>query len=102
MSARPFGFTVRQRSDSFDPAYKAAVDEFIRTRPDGNAGWSVDPDSPRPPLTDKWSVYLPHRCDEWLITDDPHDEAVVQLELFIAEALQALTALRERREMGEV
>jgi hypothetical protein len=58
-----------------------------------------------PDRSDLWAVRLPHQCDAWSITgpscyDDevPHAVAVQRLELFIAEAKDALTALRERRE----
>jgi hypothetical protein len=48
-----------------------------------------------------WRVALPHQCDDWEITSDyhgqPQPEAIAQMERFIAEAQQALTALREGR-----
>lgn len=51
--------------------------------------------------TPEWRVYLPHQCDEWQITSSydgqPHTEAIAQMERFIAEAQQALAALREGR-----
>ncbi|QES45216.1 hypothetical protein DEJ49_33290 [Streptomyces venezuelae] len=52
----------------------------------------------------KWEVCLPHECDEWRITaghrGEEHAAAVAALEEFIAEAAQALAALKERREYG--
>lgn len=60
---------------------------------------------PDPP---KWWVYLPHQCDEWTIAGSysydnapEQDEVVAELERFIAEAQQALAALREGREFGD-
>jgi hypothetical protein len=49
-----------------------------------------------------WAVYLPHQCDDWNVTDygAPQGQAVAELERFIAEAQQALAALREGREFG--
>jgi hypothetical protein len=52
-----------------------------------------------------WTVELPHQCDEWQITPDAykepvtHAQAVEALEQFIAEAQEALRALREEREV---
>jgi len=53
----------------------------------------------RPETTEYWSVSLPHQCDEWEITDcaDDYAAVVAGLEKFIAEAQQALAALREMR-----
>lgn len=52
-----------------------------------------------------WWVALPHQCDEWVIAGDwsgtDHAEAVASLTEFIAEAQEALAALREQREFGE-
>lgn len=54
-----------------------------------------------------WCVFLPHQCDAWDIAGEtdgahmdgvPHAEAVAALELFIAEAQQALEALKAERE----
>lgn len=48
--------------------------------------------------TEHWSVYLPHRCDDWDIVDTGgYAEPVAALEKFIAEAQQALEALRGMR-----
>jgi hypothetical protein len=53
-----------------------------------------------------WMVYLPHQCASWDIVGDDgydgleHSAAVARMELFVAEAEQALTALRERRAIG--
>ena len=51
----------------------------------------------------KWTVYLPHSCDEWRIAGEfegvPHDEAVTLLAQFITEASEALAALVEKREI---
>ena len=56
---------------------------------------------------DDWCVFLPHQCEDWDITGDgehyaagpPHAEAVADLAAFIAEAQNALDALKERREV---
>jgi hypothetical protein len=51
----------------------------------------------------RWVVELPHQCDAWQITPDTYEEpvthtqAVESLEQFIAEAQEALDALREKR-----
>lgn len=64
-------------------------------------GFRVEVDS-----DDLWSVELPHQCDEWGIANVKyhggvsHEVAVAELERFIAEATDALTALRERRTVG--
>lgn len=52
---------------------------------------------------DTWEVYLPHQCSHWEITGfrDSHEAAVANLEEFIAEAQDALAALREHRAFGE-
>lgn len=59
---------------------------------------------------DSWCVFLPHQCDKWDIAGVvdgshmdgvPHAEAVAALERFIAEAQQALEALKAEREFGE-
>ena len=49
--------------------------------------------------TEYWSVSLPHQCDEWDIDADASDyaDSVAALEKFIAEAQQALEALRGMR-----
>jgi hypothetical protein len=51
-----------------------------------------------------WVVRLPHQCDSWEITDEcsgaPHAEAVAETERFIAEATEALAALRAGKEYG--
>jgi len=60
---------------------------------------------------DLWSVYLPHQCGEWNITGEDeeerdwgeayvsHADAIDSLKAFIAEAQDALSALREQREL---
>jgi hypothetical protein len=54
-----------------------------------------------------WRVSLPHQCDAWEIAprDDygvaPHPDAVAGLEAFIAEAHEALAALRAEKEYGK-
>lgn len=54
-----------------------------------------------------WQVRLPHQCQEWDIVPDPYEDAVSQekaiegLEAFIAEAQQALEALRKGESFGE-
>jgi hypothetical protein len=47
-----------------------------------------------------WVVELPHQCEEWEITDAPHEVAVQHLAEFIAEAQAALEALKDRQEIG--
>jgi len=48
--------------------------------------------------TEYWTVSLPHQCDEWeIVPYDFHAPAVAALEKFIAEAQQALEALRGMR-----
>lgn len=101
-----FGFTVSQNDNHSDPEYVAALEAFKTGRTDGPWGWLKDPDRPYPPKTDEWMVALPHQCDSWVISSEdtwggyePHDVAVARLEAFIAEATEALTALRERREV---
>lgn len=52
---------------------------------------------------ERWSVSLPHQCDLWEITrgldGDTHPEAIASLETFIAEAQQAMVALRQKKEL---
>lgn len=54
------------------------------------------------PLGSGWRVFLPHQCDEWMVSGSyhgvPHGVAVAALERFIAEASEALEALRQERE----
>lgn len=57
---------------------------------------------------ENWEVYLPHCCDEWLITYDgiyangtPIALAIKQMTAFVAEAEAALDALKARRSMGK-
>lgn len=83
---QPFGFAVKQ--------------DQIRHRAE-----------PRGPLLavpgrTGWAVSLPHQCDRWEITSFgiggvPHDQAITELEAFIAEAQTALAALRNEREFGD-
>lgn len=54
---------------------------------------------------DQWKVSLPEQHDAWTITGRdyydsplPHADAVAALERFIAEANEALTALRAEKE----
>ena len=75
---QPFGFVVREAET-----------------------WEVEQD-------DQWMVHLPHQCDGWTITGPsyydgnmPHAQAVAELERFIAEANDALLALKARAAMGE-
>lgn len=101
-----FDFTVDQNVNNSDAEYVAALEAFKTGRDDGPWGWFHDPDRPRPPKTDEWRVSLPHQCDAWVISSEdtwdgyePHDVAVARLEAFIAEATEALEALRDRREI---
>lgn len=73
--SEPFGFVVRHEQVGDDPA--------------------------------GWKIYLPHQCQEWFIAGEkygaecaPHAVAVAELERFIAEAQQALAALRAGRPYG--
>ncbi len=54
-----------------------------------------------------WCVSLPHQCDRWDIAGDychpmPLDDAIAEFERFIAEANEALSALRAGRNWPEV
>jgi hypothetical protein len=56
-----------------------------------------------------WHVYLPHQCDAWTIAGSDWSkfvatqaEAVSELERFIAEAQEALAALRLGEEYPKV
>ena len=43
-----------------------------------------------------YTVRLPHQCDHWVITETPdRATAIAETELFIAEAREALAALKE-------
>lgn len=54
-----------------------------------------------------WSVALPHQCDDWEITGEkygpgvPQQLAIQELTDFIAEASEALAALKAGREFGD-
>lgn len=56
---------------------------------------------------DTWMVSLPHQCDNWDISrgawddEQPHDQALANLNGFISEALQARKALKARREFRD-
>lgn len=54
---------------------------------------------------DNWVVELPHKCEEWSITDpyggESHEEAVKSLQQFIIEAAGAMVALKNHEEIGE-
>lgn len=79
-----------------------------------NFGFTVEQVPPRDPETyerlpaapdSPWRAYLPHQCDAWDIAGDEHEgvpraEAVTELEAFIAEAQQALAALRNSQPYG--
>lgn len=77
MTDQPFGFKVKTPGSSEMPGYTYT--------------WG-------------WEVRLPHQCSTWDIvggeawveTSD-HAVAIAEFERFIAEAQQALTALREGR-----
>lgn len=56
--------------------------------------------------TTGWCVSLPHQCQEWDIAGTdydgvPHEQAIAELEAFIAQAVEALAALREQRELND-
>ena len=71
---------------------------------------------PADAIQDTWKVCLPHQCDDWEITTgfpftdsngggwfwnfSEHQVAVSELEAFIAEAQEALEALKSRQELG--
>ena len=88
---RKFGFTVEPVGHRYERAPAEEGGKLQRLAAD-------------PPY---WAVYLPHQTDQWGIAGygrgqgRPHAEAVAQLERFIAEAQQALAALREGREFGD-
>lgn len=74
-----FSFTVERHRDWDD----------VEPKPDGG-----------------WHVRLPHQCDAWDIAGADfsaasREEAIIELEEFIAEARQALAALREERELRQ-
>lgn len=55
--------------------------------------------------TSGWNVNLPHQCDAWDIAGRYaypllQAEAIAELERFIAEAQEALSALREGKAYG--
>lgn len=51
---------------------------------------------------DAWNVAIPDQTgDVDIALDEPHEQAVASLEEHIAEAQEALTALKERREIGQ-
>jgi hypothetical protein len=89
----PFGITVRAIRYRYGP--EQAPTEW------GTMGYvqhALDPPT--------WKVCLPHQCDEWDIVGGyneglPQAEAAAELERFIAEAHQALEALRAGQEFGE-
>lgn len=66
-----------------------------------------DSEKPLQVVGDGWRVYLPHQCEEWDIHHPYnydavlHGDAVAALERFIAEASEALEALRQGREFGD-
>jgi hypothetical protein len=76
----PFGFTV-ERAGAYD---------FDRKE------WAVIPG--------QWLVRLPHHCCPLDLAhpdgDAAHADAVAALERFVAEAQQALAALKDEREFG--
>jgi hypothetical protein len=62
----------------------------------------------RPVDPPRWHVWLPHSCGEWMIVGwhdnrvgSPKDVAVAELEGFIAEAQEALAALKAGQEYGD-
>jgi len=100
-----YGFMVSQISDVSDPDYKAEMEAFLDRRKGGRFGWSLDPERPIPPKLDRWSVSLPHQCDDWEIVGGwdgyvEHSEAVSALEDFIAQAQAALDNLKARQDQG--
>lgn len=53
-----------------------------------------------------WRVYLPHQCDSWDIAGEywapvPREDAIAELERFIAEAQATLAELRTAPEIPE-
>ena len=73
----------------------------MKGQQNGDMGFTVERST-----DDTWSVTLPHSCSEWTITNDgewepvPHEQAVKELESFIAQAQAALTKLKNREEQG--
>lgn len=71
----------------------------------GEFHFSVIRDEENDDEPELWRVQLPHSCDAWLITGgsyrgEPHEKAIASLETFIAEAQQAMVALRQKKEQG--
>jgi hypothetical protein len=64
-----------------------------------NGSWAIK--SPGE-LNGAWSVFLPHKCDDWDIAYRVGpEEAVAALEAFVAEAQAALVALKAHQEFGK-
>jgi hypothetical protein len=68
-------------------------------------GFEVHRDDAYDDEPERWRVQLPHQCDAWSIAGDgydgePYDKAIASLETFIAEAQQAMVALRQKKEHG--
>lgn len=80
MAEIKFGFTVEHSRDFNDDGDRVVAD------------------------TTTWRVYLPHQCDDWDIAGgrweggESRADAVAELEAFIAEAQQALEALKGEQE----
>jgi hypothetical protein len=92
---KSFGFVVSKTDYKYGPEQEP--DEQGRMR-------YVEHKHLDPP---KWWVYLPHQCEEWTIAGSysydyapVQEEAIAELERFIAEAQQALAALRKAEQFG--
>lgn len=61
-------------------------------------GFTVRPPNPDESYPLGWMVFLPHQCDWWEITKyegaDTKEEAIADMEQFIAEAQAALEELK--------
>lgn len=90
MDEQPFGFTVRAQRIKYGPEMETV---------DGLTHYVQHPIDPP-----NWRVSLPHQCERWAVADDydgmPQAEAVAEMERFIAEAQQALAALRAGEDFG--
>ena len=110
----------QQADKDANPAYRDEMGRWLGMPETGLEPFTVPqpvrvvplPPKPEPPKIDQWGVQLPHQCDSWQITGSKdeegywqdvagHEQATADLERFIAEANEALAALRERREYGE-
>jgi hypothetical protein len=89
----PFGFAVQRIDAEFGPEQEPTEYGTMRY-----VKHPLDPPH--------WAISLPHQCERWDIAGGygeglPQAEALAELERFMAEAQQALAALREGQEFGD-